>query len=36
VRGRVMVEHGLARSADAALAQRVREVGTALASWVPA
>jgi cytosine/adenosine deaminase-related metal-dependent hydrolase len=35
VRGRVLVERGRARSADAALAQRVREVGTALASWVP-
>ncbi|HEV2016913.1 MAG TPA: amidohydrolase family protein [Gemmatimonadaceae bacterium] len=36
VRGRVLVERGRARSGDAALAQRVREVGTALASWVPA
>jgi 5-methylthioadenosine/S-adenosylhomocysteine deaminase len=36
VRGRVLVERGRARSSDAALAQRVREVGTALASWVPA
>ena len=35
VRGRVLVERGRARSADAALAQRVGEVGTALASWVP-
>ena len=35
VRGRVLVERGRARSGDAALAQRVREVGTALASWVP-
>ena len=35
VRGRVLVERGHARSGDAALAQRVREVGTALASWVP-
>jgi cytosine/adenosine deaminase-related metal-dependent hydrolase len=36
VRGRVLVERGRARSSDAALAQRAREVGTALASWVPA
>jgi 5-methylthioadenosine/S-adenosylhomocysteine deaminase len=36
VRGRVLVERGRARSSDAALAQRVREVGAALASWVPA
>jgi 5-methylthioadenosine/S-adenosylhomocysteine deaminase len=36
VRGRVLVEHGRALSSDAALARRVREVGTALASWVPA
>ena len=36
VRGRVLVERGRARSGDAALAQRVREIGTALASWVPA
>jgi cytosine/adenosine deaminase-related metal-dependent hydrolase len=36
VRGRVLVERGRARSSDAALTQRVREVGTALASWVPA
>ncbi|MDQ6691125.1 MAG: amidohydrolase family protein [Gemmatimonadota bacterium] len=36
VRGSVLVEQGRARSADAALARRVREVGTALASWVPA
>jgi cytosine/adenosine deaminase-related metal-dependent hydrolase len=36
VRGRVLVERGRARSTDATLAQRVREVGTALASWVPA
>ena len=35
VQGRVLVERGHARSGDAALAQRVREVGTALASWVP-
>jgi cytosine/adenosine deaminase-related metal-dependent hydrolase len=35
VRGRVLVERGRARSGDAALAQRVREIGTALASWVP-
>ena len=35
VRGRVLVERGRARSGDAALARRVREVGTALASWVP-
>jgi cytosine/adenosine deaminase-related metal-dependent hydrolase len=35
VRGRVLVERGRAQSGDAALAQRVREVGTALASWVP-
>jgi 5-methylthioadenosine/S-adenosylhomocysteine deaminase len=35
VRGRVLVDRGRARSADAALAQRVREIGTALASWVP-
>jgi 5-methylthioadenosine/S-adenosylhomocysteine deaminase len=35
VRGRVLVERGRARSGDVALAQRVREVGTALASWVP-
>jgi hypothetical protein len=35
VRGRVLVERGRARSGDAALVQRVREVGTALASWVP-
>jgi cytosine/adenosine deaminase-related metal-dependent hydrolase len=36
VRGRLLVERGRARSGDAALAQRVREIGTALASWVPA
>jgi cytosine/adenosine deaminase-related metal-dependent hydrolase len=36
VRGRVLVERGRARSGDVALAQRVREIGTALASWVPA
>ncbi len=36
VRGRVLVERGRARSGDAALAQRVREIGAALASWVPA
>jgi cytosine/adenosine deaminase-related metal-dependent hydrolase len=36
VQGRVLVERGRARSSDAALAQRIREVGTALASWVPA
>jgi 5-methylthioadenosine/S-adenosylhomocysteine deaminase len=36
VRGRVLVERGRALSSDAALAQRVREVGAALASWVPA
>ena len=35
VRGRVLVERGRARSGDGALAQRVREIGTALASWVP-
>jgi 5-methylthioadenosine/S-adenosylhomocysteine deaminase len=35
VRGRVLVEGGRARSGDAALGQRVREVGTALASWAP-
>jgi 5-methylthioadenosine/S-adenosylhomocysteine deaminase len=35
VRGRVLVERGRVRSSDAALAQRVREIGTALASWVP-
>ena len=35
VRGRVLVERGRARSGDAALAQRVRDVGTALATWVP-
>src|SRR6202165_3717503 len=35
VRGRVSVERGRARLGDAALAKRVREVGTALASWVP-
>jgi len=36
VRGRVLVERGRARSGDVALAQRVREIGIALASWVPA
>ncbi len=36
VRGRVLVDRGRARSSDAALAQRVRDVGTALATWVPA
>jgi 5-methylthioadenosine/S-adenosylhomocysteine deaminase len=36
VRGKVLVERGRARSSDAALARKVREVGTALASWVPA
>jgi 5-methylthioadenosine/S-adenosylhomocysteine deaminase len=36
VRGRVMVERGRSRSADSALARRVREIGSALASWVPA
>ena len=36
VRGRLLVERGRAQSGDAALAQRVREVGAALASWVPA
>ncbi len=36
VRGRVLVERGRARSGDTALAQRVREIGIALASWVPA
>jgi 5-methylthioadenosine/S-adenosylhomocysteine deaminase len=35
VRGRMLVERGRARSTDAALAQRVREAGAALASWVP-
>lgn len=35
VRGKVLVERGRARSGDGALAQRVREIGTALASWVP-
>jgi 5-methylthioadenosine/S-adenosylhomocysteine deaminase len=35
VRGRVLVDHGRSRSGDGALAQRVREIGTALASWVP-
>jgi 5-methylthioadenosine/S-adenosylhomocysteine deaminase len=35
VRGRVLVEGGRARSGDAALGHRVREVGTALASWAP-
>jgi 5-methylthioadenosine/S-adenosylhomocysteine deaminase len=35
VRGRVLVDHGRPRSADGALAQRVREIGAALASWVP-
>jgi len=36
VRGRVLVERGRARSSDSALAQRVSQVGAALASWVPA
>jgi cytosine/adenosine deaminase-related metal-dependent hydrolase len=36
VRGRVLVERGRARSGDVALAHRVREIGAALASWVPA
>jgi 5-methylthioadenosine/S-adenosylhomocysteine deaminase len=35
VRGRVLVDHGRARSGDGALAERVREIGAALASWVP-
>jgi cytosine/adenosine deaminase-related metal-dependent hydrolase len=35
VRGKVLVEGGRARSADSLLAQRVRAIGTALASWVP-
>jgi cytosine/adenosine deaminase-related metal-dependent hydrolase len=35
VRGKVLVEAGRARSADSALAQRVRAIGSALASWVP-
>ena len=35
VRGRVLVEHGRARSGDAALGQRVWQAGTALASWAP-
>jgi cytosine/adenosine deaminase-related metal-dependent hydrolase len=36
VRGRVLVEEGRARSADQTLAWRVRNAGTALASWIPA
>jgi cytosine/adenosine deaminase-related metal-dependent hydrolase len=36
VRGRVLVERGRARSSDSALAQRISQVGAALASWVPA
>jgi cytosine/adenosine deaminase-related metal-dependent hydrolase len=35
VRGKVLVEAGRARYADKSLAARVRDVGTALASWVP-
>ena len=34
VRGKVLVERGRAISADSALANRVRKVGRALASWV--
>jgi 5-methylthioadenosine/S-adenosylhomocysteine deaminase len=36
VRGKVLVEHGEARSRDETLAWRVRNAGTALASWIPA
>jgi cytosine/adenosine deaminase-related metal-dependent hydrolase len=36
VRGKVLVEDGRARSADQTLAWRVRNAGTALASWMPA
>jgi cytosine/adenosine deaminase-related metal-dependent hydrolase len=36
VRGKVLVEHGKARSRDDTLAWRVRNAGTALASWIPA
>lgn len=36
VRGRVLVERGRARSADATLAQRVREIGNALSNWTAA
>jgi cytosine/adenosine deaminase-related metal-dependent hydrolase len=36
VRGKVLVEKGRARSADQTLAWRVRNAGTALASWIPA
>jgi cytosine/adenosine deaminase-related metal-dependent hydrolase len=35
VRGKVLVAGGRARSADKSLAKRVRDVGAALASWVP-
>jgi 5-methylthioadenosine/S-adenosylhomocysteine deaminase len=35
VRGKVLVEGGRAGSDNAALAQRVRDTGAALASWVP-
>ncbi len=35
VRGKVLVERGRVRSADPALAERVRKAGSALASWVP-
>ncbi len=35
VRGKVLVENGRARSSDETLAWRVRNAGTALASWVP-
>lgn len=35
VRGKVLVEHGRALSADSALAERVQRAGAALASWVP-
>jgi cytosine/adenosine deaminase-related metal-dependent hydrolase len=35
VRGKVLVEGGRASSDNSALAHRVRDVGTALASWVP-
>jgi cytosine/adenosine deaminase-related metal-dependent hydrolase len=36
VRGKVLVEGGKARSRDETLAWRVRNAGTALASWMPA